>query len=778
VKLVSAMRALSFGICVFSGGYYSDLPAQHLKQAGQDQVLAVIPRPQTLSVLPGAFGITSKTSVCIDPSNEELRRLAVTLLFRIKASSGYALRIVEKKNSDATNAIILTTAQAPDTLGHEGYWLQVGAQRIVLKAPGAAGIFYGLQTLVQLLPEPSGKLPASLPVPAVEIIDKPRLTWRGMMLDVGRYFYPVEDVKKFIDYMAMYKMNTFQWHLTEDQGWRIEIKKYPALTQTSAWRDGTIIGHLNDQPRQYDGKRHGGYYTQEQVRDIIAYAAARYITVVPEIEMPGHSVAALAAYPELSCTGGPFSVSQTWGVHEDVYCAGNEQTFVFLQDVLTEVAALFPSPIIHIGGDECPKTRWRVCSKCQSRIKQENLKDEHELQSYFIRRIENFLLTKNKSIIGWDEILEGGLAPNAMVMSWRGITGGITAAKQRHGVVMTPRNPAYMDYYQGDPAGEPLTIGGMNTLQTVYAYDPVPAALTKEEARYILGSQANVWTEYMPDRARAEYMIMPRMAALAEVTWTTPARKNWNDFTQRMQIEYARYARSGIRYSTSAYNVQYDMTVASSKASAILSLHHDAVDAKMFYTIDGTAPGMNSKLYTGPLTVEAPLTIQVASFIDGKQHGKTTTRSVVLNKAYGSTVRFVTSPDRRAVSGNSSLLNNLKGSTNFRDGEWVGYYGKEMTVIIDLDTLTDVHGIRASFLHHPESNAFLPEILTYYVSPDGETYIDITRSLKPQANSKNGSTGFPEVFSAKRVRYIKVSATPRLNAGEKTWLYADEIVLE
>lgn len=756
---------------------YSCTQPQGAQQPGEDPVLAIIPRPQIMNLLPETFRVTDKTTIHVAESTPELKRLATTLATTLKDRSGYTLPIVTEPGHPAENAIVLTTTEAPDTLGDEGYWLRVEKQQIVLRAPAAAGIFYGLQTLSQLLPTAASTAPASLSLPAVEIIDKPRHVWRGMMLDVGRYFYPVEDVKKLIDHMAMYKMNTFQWHLTEDQGWRIEIKKYPALTTTSAWRDATIIGHLNDQPRQYDGRKHGGYYTQDQVREIIAYAAERYITVIPEIEMPGHSVAALAAYPELSCTGGPFKVSQTWGVHEDVYCAGNEQTFTFLQDVLTEVADLFPSPVIHIGGDECPKTRWKACAKCQARIKREHLKDEHELQSYFIKRMERFLQTKNKRIIGWDEILEGGLAPNAMVMSWRGTTGGITAAKQRHGVVMTPRNPAYLDYYQGDPALEPLTIGGRNALRDVYAYDPVPAELTREEAQYILGSQANVWTEYMPDLERVEYMIMPRMAALAEVVWTLPARKSWDDFARRMQVEYARYAAAGITYSTSAYHVQYTLTPGES--SATLALHNDVAGASIFYTSDGTAPDLNAKAYTTALTVNGPLTIKAASFVNGKQYGKTTTRYVVLNGAYDRNIRFVTNPDRRAVSGNKSLLNNLKGSPDFRDGEWTGYYGKAMTVIVDLDTITDIGGIRTSFLSNPQSNAFLPETITYAVSTDGGSYTTIKASPAPApAEGKDGSTEVAGAFATTPARYIKVTATPRLNAGEKTWMYADEIIID
>lgn len=496
--------------------------------------------------------------------------------------------------------------------------------------------------------------------------------------------------------------------------------------------------------------------------------------------MPGHSVAALAAYPELSCTGGPFKVSQNWGVHEDVYCAGNEQTFTFLQNVLTEVAELFPSAIIHIGGDECPKARWKACPKCQARIRQENLKDEHGLQSYFIKRIENFLLTKNKNIIGWDEILEGGLAPNAMVMSWRGTAGGITAAKQHHGVVMTPRNPAYMDYYQGDPAHEPLTIGGMNALRDVYGYDPVSPELTKEEAKYVLGSQANVWTEYIPNLKHAEYMMMPRLAALAEVVWTESRNRNFDDFARRMQVEYRRYAASGINHSLSAYNVRYTISPDASGAFVTVAMYNDVAGAQIRYTTDGSEPGPQAALYAGVLAVEKSQTIKAASFVNGRQLGKTTQRSVVRNRVSGRDVKFDTNPDRRPVAGNKALVNNLTGSGNFRDGEWTGYYGKEMTVTLDLGTATEVRSIRASFLNNPEENAFVPASLSCMVSADGKNYrtinVPVTGALT--AGAKKGSHAFSQALNEKQVRYVRISAQPQANAGEKTWLYADEVVIE
>ena len=400
-----------------------------------------------------------------------------------------------------------------------------------------AGFFYALQTLVQLIPPLEIKTLKEAPqksflLPYVYIRDQPRYDWRGMHLDVCRHFFPISFVKRYIDLIAAYKMNTFHWHLTEDQGWRIEIKKYPKLTEIGAWRSGTMIGSFKY--KQMDTIRHGGFYTQKEIKEVVAYATKRHITIIPEIEMPGHSLAAIASYPWLSCTGKKQEVAKTWGVFDDVYCT-KDSTFKFLEDVLTEVMALFPGNYIHIGGDECPKTRWKTCPNCQALMKKENLKDENELQSYFIKRIEKFVNSKGKQIIRWDEILEGGLAPNAAVMSWRGTEGGIAAAKQKHNVVMSPGKPCYFDHYQSrDKTSEPLAIGGFNPLDSVYNYNPTPVSLSDEEAKFIMGAQGNVWTEYILDEKQVEYMAVPRMIALAEVLWTKPENKNFANFIERL----------------------------------------------------------------------------------------------------------------------------------------------------------------------------------------------------------------------------------------------------
>jgi hexosaminidase len=469
----------------------------------------------------------------------------------LKTYYGFALETTSV--SKGNDKMILNFERMDDSIPG-AYRLSVDKKGIYIAGDNETGVFYAIQSLIQLLPMPSGG--KQLSIPYVEINDRPRFAYRGLMLDVGRHIMPVPFVKKFIDYLAMHKMNEFHWHLTEDQGWRIEIKKYPRLTEVGAWRDGTVIGK---RPwKGNDNIRYGGFYTQDQIREVVAYASKRYITVIPEIEMPGHGSAAIAAYPWLSCfpnekTNIPDSllseegkksngklVYEKWGVAEDVFCAGNDSVFGFLQDVIDEILPLFPSQYIHIGGDECPKANWKRCPRCQKRIQDLGLKDEHELQSYFIQRMEKYINNKGKTLIGWDEILEGGLAPNAVVMSWRGEKGGIEAAKQKHTVIMTPTTYVYLDYSQ-TKLEDSLVIGGYLPLEKVYQYEPIPTVLSVADGRYILGAQANIWTEYMTNPSKIEYMIFPRVDALSEVLWSPKSAKNWMDFKRRLPFQFERY---------------------------------------------------------------------------------------------------------------------------------------------------------------------------------------------------------------------------------------------
>ncbi len=504
------------------------------------QNLAIIPKPAEISLGSGNFVLDKSCSIQFDDTNKEVSRIASFFADYLK--NVYNLKLETSPGEKHIRFSLLKNAN----LGKEGYLLKVSEQSIIIVASEANGLFYGMQTLKQLLPPDA--INGKLEIPVTDIKDEPRFAWRGNMLDVGRHFFPVSFIKKYIDILAMYKINTFHWHLTEDQGWRIEIKKYPLLTEISHWRDETMLGHYGSN-QGMDGIGYGGFYTREQAKEIVKYAAERYITVVPEIEMPGHSCAALAAYPDLGCTGGPYKVQGIWGVHNDVYCAGKEETFEFLQNVLDEILEIFPSKFIHIGGDECPKDAWKHCNACQKRIKENKLKDEHELQSWFITRIDKYLTSKGRNLIGWDEILEGGLAPNAAVMSWRGENGGIEAAKQRHNVVMSPNSHMYIDHYQSkDTENEPLAIGGFLPVEKVYAYEPVPATLTSEEAKFILGVQTNLWTEYVATTKKAEYMLLPRLQAQSEVAWSKKELKDFGDFEKRLMIDYKRLDKLNINY--------------------------------------------------------------------------------------------------------------------------------------------------------------------------------------------------------------------------------------
>lgn len=490
--------------------------------------LSLIPQPQECHVLPGQPIEIPQTAIFCDLRSQGVAEYLAGL---VEEWTGRRLPIQPVGQSNPTPAFVLTTQKADAALGAEGYRLDVNSSGVRIIAPQPNGLFYGVQTLRQLrIGENGGRFAQ------VGIVDQPRYAWRGLHLDVCRHFMPLEFVKKYIDLLAMHKLNVFHWHLTEDQGWRLEIKKHPRLTEFAAWR-------------MENGEKYGGFYTQDEVREVLAYARQRFVTVLPEIEMPGHAYAALAAYPQLSCTGGPFEITSKPGVYEDVFCAGNEETFTFLQDVLAEVCDLFPSAYIHVGGDECPKKRWQACPKCQARMQAEGLADEHALQSYFIHRMEKFLNARGKRLIGWDEILEGGLAPDATVMSWRGTKGGVQAAREGHDVIMCPSSHCYFDFRQSDQPGERGADWGPPVdLAKVYSYEPMPEELSEAEARHVLGAQANVWTERIHTPADVEYMVYPRACALAEVLWTNPPRRSWDDFQRRLPDHLKRLDALDVNY--------------------------------------------------------------------------------------------------------------------------------------------------------------------------------------------------------------------------------------
>ena len=671
--------------------------------------------------------------------------------------------------------LVVVLSIAPNKgLKAEGYELTVTPDGCAIHGADAAGLFHGIQTFLQLLPEPGTASPA---VPCVLIKDQPRFAWRGMHLDVGRHFMPASFIKKYIDLLARYKMNTFHWHLTEDQGWRIEIKRYPKLTEVGAWRDGSMVGHYREQ--KYDTLRYGGFYTQEEVREIVSYAAARHITVVPEIEMPGHALAALASYPELSCTGDPFKVEKGWGVFEDVFCP-TDSTFAFLENVLTEVMDMFPGEYIHIGGDECPKERWKVCAKCQARMRTEGLKDEHELQSYFIQRIEKFVNSKGRKIIGWDEILEGGLAPNAAVMSWRGTEGGIAAAKQKHNVVMSPGTHCYFDHYQGDPAQEPLAIGGFTTLQKVYSFEPIPAELTTEEGKYILGAQGNVWTEYINTPKHVEYMAVPRMLALAEVLWSPKEKRDEKDFLQRLEAEFPRLDSLKVNASRSLYQVT-------------ITPKQDTVPGRVLVALNsGLGLGLSCTVLPPPFDVsqgrlgryDKPFAIDEDCevrgwFMNEEGTGPIATRRFSFNKATARKIICDPLPnDRYKEGGPFTLVDGIKAGERRVNYEWLGWR-TDVTITVDLGNAQEIKHIGIGALEENSSWIHLPEKVTISISSDGVKYEVLGTVVPAPGASGNTQFAIEQAVGARYVRFAvkNVARIPDglAGAGSPAWLFLDEI---
>lgn len=737
--------------------------------------LPLIPQPKDLKRNDGNFILNRNTQIILKDSTF----LNEAVLFNqfLKTNYGFELQIVS--NPKNRNNIIEILNAKDSKQSSESYQLNILPTQIQIVSDGNPGIFYAFQTLMQLLPVDKKE---ELQIPCLEIQDQPKYQWRGMHLDVGRHLFPVDFIKKYIDYMAMYKMNTFHWHLTEDQGWRIEIKKYPKLTEVGAWRKGSIVGHFRDQ--KFDTIQYGGFYSQQTIKEVVAYAKERHITVVPEIEMPGHSQAALAAYPELSCTGGPFEVATKWGILEDVYCP-KEETFQFLENVLTEVMDLFPSEYIHIGGDESPKKRWKNCPHCQAVIKNKGLKDEHELQSYFIKRMEKFVNSKGRKIIGWDEILEGGLAPNAAVMSWRGIKGGIAAAKQKQYVVMTPSSHCYFDHFQGEPKYEPIAIGGFTPIEKVYSYNPTPAELSPEEAQYILGAQGNVWTEYINHPENVEYMAMPRMAALAEVVWGTSNPNNYSDFRNRLIRHFTLLDKMGVNYSKAIYGVTTKVTTSEKGKGLLFALSSAFDNAGIRYTMDGTEPAIDSKIVENPILVEKSTTIKAAYFENGKQLSPTIEQGFFISKATGKTITLKTPPHQnyRANGGAFALVDGMHGNRQRQGFDWLGFYGKDLEATIDLGAIQTISTVTLNALSNEGSRVYYPKNVEVLVSDNGKDFESVQKVSFAEIHDSKGIIVL--TFNEQKARFIQVIARnfgkiPDEKGGAETdaWLFVDEIGVE
>ncbi|RFS24839.1 beta-hexosaminidase [Chitinophaga silvatica] len=748
---------IAIALCSCSSLKQADIPK------GQ---ISIIPLPASVKPTADSFLLDKQTVIVIDNAQDE--PTAALLNAWIKELTGYELSI---NHSGTDNAIFLHSGN--DTTQPEGYSLKVENHKINITGNSAAGTFYGVQTLMQLLPLSKS---AALYIPGVGITDSPRFAYRGLHLDAGRHFFPVSFVKKYIDLMAFHKFNTFHWHLTEDQGWRIEIKKYPRLQEIASKRKETMKGKYSD--NQYDGKPYGGYYTQEEIKEVVKYAQERFVTIIPEIEMPGHSLAALAAYPDLGCTGGPYETGTRWGVYDDVYCAGNDSVFVFLQNVLDEVIPLFPGKYIHIGGDECPKVRWEKCPKCQARMKLEGLKNEHALQSYFIQRMEKYLNSKGKQIIGWDEILEGGLAPNATVMSWRGIQGGIAAAKQHHDVVMTPGDFCYFDHYQSLGPNEPLAIGGFLPVKKVYEYEPIPAALSADEAKYIKGAQANLWSEYISNNDYMEYMVYPRATALAEVLWSPADKRNYNDFLERLKIHVAHLDKKKVNYAKHIFEVTGQQTFKDGKEFQVLD--SKLQNGKIFFTTDSTAPTPQSTPYTEPIAINQTGTIRAQVFLDKKPFGNEYNQHFIYHKALGRKVKLTNEADAsyRPVA-TTILVDGIRGNESYNDNQWFGYKDKDFQAIVDLDSVQDISNISIRVLQKKGDWIYAPGKVTFSVSEDGEHYKEVFRQT---TFNGSGIITVNGVFNTFKGRYVKADVqrfgkipAGAEGAGDQAWLMVNEL---
>ncbi|WP_412985442.1 beta-N-acetylhexosaminidase [Pontimicrobium sp. IMCC45349] len=729
----------------------------------------IIPKPQNVKLLKGAFIFDDNVYLEFDNT--------------FSISANFLKNYIEngssiKLNNNKSEKTIKFTKDESIT-NPEAYKLEINRTKIEIKASSDQGAFYAVQSIRQLLSyefeNGSYKLNITK-IPCLTIEDAPQFKYRGMHLDVGRHMYSVEFIKKYIDALAMLKMNTFHWHLTEDQGWRIEIKKYPKLQEIAAYRSETLIGHYSDQPHQFDGKRYGGFYTQEEVKDIVAYAQERHVTVIPEIELPGHSQAAIAAYPGLGCTGKQIEAATKWGVFEDIYCS-KESTFEFLEDVLDEVLELFPSKYIHIGGDEAPKSRWKHCDDCQKLIKQKGLKDEHELQSYFISRIETYLNNKGRQIIGWDEILEGGLAPNATVMSWRGMNGAVEAAKQNHNVIMTPTSHCYFDYYQSENESEPTAIGGFLPLEKVYSFNPIPEELTIEESKHVLGVQGNIWTEYMPNEKHVEYMMFPRVLAMSEVGWTQPELKEYHNFSNRVENFHERLDALNINYANHFYEVEGDIIKKDSTIFYKLSAPTQKFDIK--FTTNNTEPTTESSTYLTPIQIDSSTTIKAVVFDGkGKLLGNTFTQYINYHKGVGASIKMNVEPNKSYPgSGAYGLINGVSGSDKrFGDKEWLGFWGDDIEIIIDLGESTNINNIKTRFYNGQGQWIYAPKKITIELD---DTLLDYKTNSKNEliTNVEIGVGGQYSRFIKLTIPNYGIIPEGKQGAGNKAWTFIDEIII-
>ena len=733
--------------------------------------ISIVPYPAVLETMNGTFVMSNETKIVLvsDPlkQNEaEVNQFTSWLQFHFNIN-------LQRKNTlkETQNVLLIySTGQLS-----EKYELNIQPSKIIIKAEGA-GLKNAFETLKQLTHGNNNQ--KAIEIPSCFILDSAQFKWRGMHLDVSRHFFDKQFIKRYIDFISMYKMNVFHWHLTDDQGWRIEIKKYPNLTATGSQRKGSMIGHYRD--HLFDSISYGGFYTQSDIKEIVAYAKTKHVTIVPEIEMPGHAMAALAAYPNLACNKGPFEVATQWGVFDDVFCPKPE-TFDFLENVLSEVISLFPGEYIHVGGDECPKSRWKKCNNCQQLMSKENLKDEHELQSYFIQRIEKFLNKNNKKLIGWDEILEGGLAQNAAVMSWRGTEGGIAAAKQKHTVVMTPGSHCYFDHYQGNPVSEPVAIGGFTPIEKVYDFDPVPVVLNEQERSYILGAQANVWTEYLNSPASVEYAVFPRIAALSEALWTVPENKNKQRFLGNIQEHFSYLDLYQINYSNAIYGTQAIINKCENKPYYCLQLTNTMFENGVNEITDSlilTETKTAKNIHQFPFILDKSFTGYAQYTRGGKAIGKQCFISFKHHLACGMPVQFKTSPSKYYNQGN--LVDGIKGEYPLNNKQWLAWNDTDMEATIDLQVSQTLANITVGFYRNEADFIYLPSKVKVYCSEDSINFneLDILPTIENNKTQYNYTFKLPN----KQYRYVKLvaicatmSENGKVGSASSSWLFADEI---
>ena len=744
--------------------------------------LSIIPQPQSMVLGKGYFQFTQETVFVIDPA---LMPARLPFFEQFERASGFKFAI--QKAAILTNSVVIDTDKS---LPKEGYTLEVTPQQISIKAADYNGALYALQTLRQLLPnevESTELVKRDWLVPAVTITDAPQYQWRGLMLDVSRHFFPKEYILKTLDRMALLKLNTFHFHLVDNEGWRIEIKKYPKLTEVGAWRidqEDKLWDERTPNPANAFAnpasapKKYGGFYTQEDIKEIVAYATKRGITVIPEIEMPAHAMSAIAAYPELSCHKRPIGVPSgaVWPI-TDIYCAGQEETFDFIEEVLTEVLALFPSQYIHIGGDEATHTEWERCPKCQLRMKEHQLKNVHQLQSYFIKRIDDFLTSKGRTLVGWDEIMDGGLAKNAVVMNWRGIEVGKKALAQGNPIVLT--SDCYIDNYQGLPDYEPQANGGYLPLKKLYKYDLEKEALADAsvEKSKVLGTQANLWAEHVGSTEHSEYMLFPRLLALAEISWTNDKLKDWDSFMRRTQHFMQRMDVMGIHYARSVYQVV--PTVENKEGNIYLKLECEVPNADIRYAL-GDTPIEKGEKYTAPIAIKGTTTYKAAVF-SANATNTITSGQITFHKAIGKPVSY--SPlyhKSYQGQGEGTLTNVIRGTKNFHDGQWLGWLGDDVTLTLDLGETTEVSEVRIGAMDAQSSGIYFPERLTVALSVDGKNYREVAAQEEPcTIKGKPSLKDFVLKFAPQSTRYLKIQLknvkTPP--KGGDAWLFIDEILV-